>query len=205
VINRGGEKIAPREIDEVLMEHPGVMQAVTFAVPHSRLGEDVAAAVVLRKGASVTEREAREFLLARLADFKVPSQIVIVDEIPKGPTGKLQRIGLADKLASILSKQYEAPRNQVEEALATIWAEILGLEKVGVHDNFFVLGGDSLLATRLMSRLRSIFEVDIPLKTIFGDPTIAGQALLVEEAVLQQIEQLSEEEAKRMNTENQLH
>ena len=98
IINRGGEKVAPVEVDEVLMEHPAVHQAVTFAMPHDKLGEDVAAAIVLREGATATERELQDFANVRLAAFKVPRRIVILDEIPKGATGKLQRIGLARKL-----------------------------------------------------------------------------------------------------------
>jgi acyl-CoA synthetase (AMP-forming)/AMP-acid ligase II len=98
IINRGGEKIAPREVDEALMAHPAVAQAVAFAVPHAKLGEDIAAAVVLRPEAEASERELRDFAATRLADFKVPRTILILDEIPKGPTGKLQRIGLADTL-----------------------------------------------------------------------------------------------------------
>jgi acyl-CoA synthetase (AMP-forming)/AMP-acid ligase II len=98
IINRGGEKISPREVDEVLMDHPAVRQVVTFAVPHDKLGEDVAAAVVLREGANVTEKELRGFAAERLAAFKVPRTVVFLEEIPKGATGKLQRIGLAQKL-----------------------------------------------------------------------------------------------------------
>jgi acyl-CoA synthetase (AMP-forming)/AMP-acid ligase II len=98
IINRGGEKISPLEVDEVLMHHPAVMQVVTFAMPHEKLGEDVAAAVVLREGQSLTERELRDFASTRLADFKVPRKILFMAEIPKGATGKLQRIGLAAKL-----------------------------------------------------------------------------------------------------------
>ncbi|HVY07404.1 MAG TPA: acyl--CoA ligase [Burkholderiales bacterium] len=98
IINRGGEKISPREVDEVLMDHPSVQQCVTFAVPHEKLGEDVAAAVVLREGKDASEKDLREFAAVRLADFKVPRKIVILAEIPKGATGKLQRIGLAQKL-----------------------------------------------------------------------------------------------------------
>ncbi len=98
IINRGGEKISPREVDEVLMDHPAVIQAVTFAMPHEKLGEEVAAALVLGEGESVSESEVREFAGSRLAAFKVPRRVVILDEIPKGPTGKLQRIGLAEKL-----------------------------------------------------------------------------------------------------------
>jgi acyl-CoA synthetase (AMP-forming)/AMP-acid ligase II len=98
IIIRGGEKISPREIDEALMDHPAVLQAVCFATPHDKLGEDVAAAVVLREGAAATEAELRAFLAERCAAFKVPKRIIFLAEIPKGATGKLQRIGLAQKL-----------------------------------------------------------------------------------------------------------
>jgi acyl-CoA synthetase (AMP-forming)/AMP-acid ligase II len=98
IINRGGEKISPREVDEVLMDHPAVQQVVTFAMPHAKLGEEVAAAIVLREGRQASEQELREFAARRLADFKVPRKILILPEIPKGATGKLQRIGLAQKL-----------------------------------------------------------------------------------------------------------
>ena len=98
LINRGGEKISPLEVDTVIMDHPAVAQVVTFAVPHDKLGEDIAAAVVLREGAACDERELRAFVGSRVADFKVPRKIVFLTEIPKGATGKLQRIGLAEKL-----------------------------------------------------------------------------------------------------------
>ncbi|HWE25267.1 MAG TPA: acyl--CoA ligase [Myxococcales bacterium] len=98
LINRGGEKIAPIEIDVVLMGHPAVQQCVTFAVPHEKLGEDIAAAVVLREGMACTERELREFAARHLEHWKVPRKFHFVREIPKGRTGKLQRIGLAAKL-----------------------------------------------------------------------------------------------------------
>jgi acyl-CoA synthetase (AMP-forming)/AMP-acid ligase II len=98
IINRGGEKISPKEVDEVLMGHPAVQQVVTFAIPHERLGEELGAAIVLREGMEATEGEIREFAAARLADFKVPRKVVMMDEIPKGPTGKLRRIGLAEQL-----------------------------------------------------------------------------------------------------------
>ena len=98
IINRGGEKVAPLEVDEVLLGHHAVAQACTFAVPHAKLGEEVAAAVVLVDGAEVTDRELRDFVGERLADFKTPRRFAFVDEIPKGPTGKIQRIGLAKAL-----------------------------------------------------------------------------------------------------------
>jgi len=98
IINRGGEKISPLEVDNVLMDHPAIAQVVAFAAPHVTLGEEVAAAVVLREGHSATEREIRDFAAQRMVGFKVPRRIIIVEELPKGATGKLQRIGLAKRL-----------------------------------------------------------------------------------------------------------
>jgi oxalate/formate antiporter len=101
LINRGGEKISPLEVDGVLMEHPAVAQCLTFAMPHTMLGEDVAAAIVLREGMSAADHELRDYAATRLAQFKVPRKIVFLEEIPKGATGKLQRIGLAEKLGLV--------------------------------------------------------------------------------------------------------
>ncbi|MEX1036423.1 MAG: acyl--CoA ligase [Sneathiella sp.] len=101
IINRGGEKISPREVDEILLNHPAVEQVVTFALPHDKLGEDVAAAVVLKEGHSASEAELRDFAGKSLAAFKVPRSITLLDEIPKGATGKLQRIGMAEKLGLV--------------------------------------------------------------------------------------------------------
>ena len=101
IINRGGEKISPREVDEVLMDHPAVAQVVCFAIPHPKLGEEVGAVVVLREGAQAAERELQAFVAQRLADFKVPAKVLFMDEIPKGATGKLQRIGLAARLGLV--------------------------------------------------------------------------------------------------------
>jgi acyl-CoA synthetase (AMP-forming)/AMP-acid ligase II len=98
IINRGGEKVSPREVDEILMDHPAVAQVVCFGMPHPKLGEEVAACVVLREGQTVTERELQTFVGGRAAEYKVPKKILFMDEIPKGATGKLQRIGLAAKL-----------------------------------------------------------------------------------------------------------
>lgn len=212
IINRGGEKISPREVDEVLMDHPAVAQAVTFAVPHPRLGEDVAAAVILRENVAVDERELRKSIFNRLADFKVPSQILIVDEIPKGPTGKLQRIGLADKLASKLKAEYVPPGNPIEDIIARIWADVLGIDRLSIYDNFFIMGGDSLMATRVVSRLRKAFNIELPIPTIFKEPKVVDLAAAIDEALrkngaqddsemlqaLDELEDLSEEEAQRL-------
>jgi acyl carrier protein len=212
IINRGGEKISPREVDEVLMDHPAVAQAVTFAVPHPRIGEDVATAVVLRKDSVVDERELRKLVFNRLSDFKVPSQILIVDQIPKGPTGKLQRIGLAEKLASRLKADYVPPRNPIEDIIARIWMDLLGLDRVSIYDNFFILGGDSLMATRVVSRIRQAFNVELPVPTIFHEPKVVDLAAVIDKKLrkggvrddseiikeLEGLEDLTEEEAKRI-------
>ena len=101
IINRGGEKISPKEIDDVLIAHPAVKQAVTFALPHAKLGEDVAVAVVREDSETLTAAGLRKFARERLTDFKVPKTVCFVEEIPKGPTGKLQRSGLAEKLGLV--------------------------------------------------------------------------------------------------------
>jgi acyl-CoA synthetase (AMP-forming)/AMP-acid ligase II len=128
IINRAGEKVSPGEVEDVLLGHPDVEQAVSFAVPHERLGEDVGAAVVLREGSRTTERELQEHAAGQLADFKVPSVVAVVDEIPTGATGKLQRIGLAERLGigevgdGASTSSYVAPRTPFEEEIAQLWA-----------------------------------------------------------------------------------
>ncbi|MGI9046870.1 MAG: AMP-binding protein [Burkholderiales bacterium] len=179
IINRGGEKISPREIDEALLNHPAIAQAVAFAVPHALLGEDLAAAVVLKQNTQATEREIREFLFGCLADFKVPSQVLIVDQIPKGATGKVQRIGLVDKLADVLTKARIAPRNEIERIIAELYAEVLKTVEFGVDDNFFALGGDSLRAAQVAVRIQAIFDIDLTSALIFKQPTVAELAVAV--------------------------
>jgi acyl-CoA synthetase (AMP-forming)/AMP-acid ligase II/acyl carrier protein len=159
IINRGGEKISPREVEEVLMEHPAVAEVAAFAIPHAELGEDVAVAIVLRENASATQREIRKFAEVRLADFKVPRQVVFIDEIPKGATGKVQRNSLATKLGlptpnqtkPVLEEAFVVPRTPVELLIAKIWQDVLGLDRVSVYDNFFDLGGHSLLAMQVIA------------------------------------------------------
>lgn len=180
IINRGGEKISPREVDEALLDHPAVAQVVTFAVPHASLGEDVASCVVRRNGASCTEQELREFAFTRLADFKVPTRVVFVESIPKGPSGKLQRIGLHKHLAEFLQTEYEAPSGPIETLVAEVWAEILPVDRVGRNDNFFSLGGDSLMAKRIMARIQAAFELELPFDAAFRAPTITNLAALIE-------------------------
>ncbi len=205
IINRAGEKVSPREVDEVLLEHEAVSQAVTFATPHPTLGEDVVAAVVLCDGCKITEDELRAFVFARLVPAKVPTQILIVTSIPKGPTGKIQRIGLHDKLAWLLRAEYVAPRTPLEETLVTLWTEALEVEQVGVHDNFFTLGGDSLRAMRVTNRILDRLGVAPTAAELFRQPTIAQFSLVIERAqegqltkLLEYVDQLSDEEVNKL-------
>jgi len=185
LINRGGEKISPVEVDEVLMDHPAVLQALTFAIPHATLGEEVAAAVVLRESSRVTERVLRDFVSMRLAYFKTPRRIVFVDAIPKGATGKPQRIGLAERLQigamqpETRRAEHVAARNAVEEIVADLWADVLGSATPGVHDNFFDVGGDSVHATLLVSRVREALAVELSVIDFFDAPTVADVAAVV--------------------------
>jgi acyl-CoA synthetase (AMP-forming)/AMP-acid ligase II/acetyltransferase-like isoleucine patch superfamily enzyme/acyl carrier protein len=176
IINRGGEKVAPKEVDEILSQHPAVSQAITFGVPHPTLGEDVAAAVVLKTNATVAESDIIEFCAARLANIKVPNQLLIVDEIPKGPTGKLQRIGLADTLADQLASKsrtnFVAAETSTEKQLADIWKNVLKVDHVGVRDNFYALGGDSLSMVVMMADVEGRFGEPIPLDSFLKAPTI---------------------------------
>jgi len=189
MINRGGEKISPLEVDEVLLSHPTIQQAVTFAVKDVLLGEDVAAAVIVKTGTSVTEREMREFVAGQLAYFKVPRNILFLDELPKGPTGKIQRIGLAERLGLTSNRQLSmaraekdivAPRSQTEKDLARLFAETLGVDLISIHDNFFERGGDSVMATHVVTRVRDSWNMDLTISGFFDMPTIAELAEAME-------------------------
>jgi oxalate---CoA ligase len=181
IINRGGETIAPAEVDEVLLSHPAIEQAITFPVPHPTLGEDVAAAVVPRQGATVSGTEIREYVVARLSGFKVPRRVLIVTEIPKGPTGKIPRRSVAEKLGLLdaggaklkADSAYAAPAGSLESQLVQLWEELLGVRPIGVHDNFFELGGDSLLAVQMILRVEKLVGKRVPLVTLFAGPTVS--------------------------------
>lgn len=211
IVNRGGEKISPREVDEALLDHPAVAQATAFAVPHATLGEDLAAAVVLHPGADLNEAELREHLFGKLADFKVPSRIVFLDEIPKGPTGKIQRSSLHEKLGAALVSVYAEPKTEDERLLAGVFREVLSVEQVGVNDNFFALGGDSLRGAQVISRINRDRGLEMPIPALFQHPTIAQLAAAMSEAqqahmanLIAHVEQLSDEEVMRLLQENPL-
>jgi amino acid adenylation domain-containing protein len=199
IINRGGDKIAPREIDDALVEHPSVLQAVAFGVPHPTLGEEPAAAVVLRTGAGGHPEDLRAHLAGRLAPYKVPRQVVLVDAIPKGATGKLQRSGLAAKLgleAGIdpapvshgvssdpddVAGSAGAEPSALQSALLAVWATVLDEEPRSLDADFFTLGGDSLRAMSLIGQVQDAFGVELEVADVFSEAsTVRGMATTIE-------------------------
>ena len=195
IINRGGEKISPREVEEALLSHPNVLQAVAFAVPHEALGEEIAAAVV-SNDEDLSQRELQKFVYRRLAHFKVPRQVFFLDEVPQGFTGKFQRFGLAETLGLekilVNDMKFESdnvpPSNPIEEQIALVWQEVLGISKVGLNHRFLDVGGDSLTATRLIALLRDRLDIELSLIDFFDAGTISEQADIVREILLHEIE-----------------
>ncbi len=181
LINRGGEKVSPGEVEDRLAEHPAVAEAVVFPLPHPTLGEEVAAAVVLRPSMRAAEPDLRQFVALSLADFKVPCRVLVVDEIPKGPTGKVPRQDLAEHFCNLLATPSVAPQDSLEEALTRIWTEELEIAHVGVHDNFFELGGDSLRATRMCARVQAATGRALSVATVYKWPTVAQLAKVLQE------------------------
>lgn len=181
VINRGGQKVSPLEVEEVLLAHPAVLEAGVFAIPHAKLGENVAAVVVLRENSEATSDQLRQFARKRLAAYKVPSLIRSVAALPKGASGKVKRNALAELIsASHDDDETQLPRNALETQLAEIWADLLELPQVGVDQDVFALGADSLAATQMRSRLRERFNVDFSFEDIFDCATVGALAARLE-------------------------
>ena len=128
----------------------------------------------------------------------------MLESLPLTPNGKPDRRALRTikDNAYLSNKEIIAPRTPVEETLADAWRNVLHLERVGVHDNFFDSGGHSLLATQLVSRVREAFQVELPLRSLFDNPTIAGLALVIEQALIEKIEEISDEDAERLLNRN---
>jgi acyl-CoA synthetase (AMP-forming)/AMP-acid ligase II/thioesterase domain-containing protein/acyl carrier protein len=187
IINRGGEKVSPPEVDAAMMSHPKVIEATSFAIPHPTLGEEVAAAVVIEPGATVTEQDLSRYLLDRLTGFKVPRCIVFTDEIPKSDAGKVQRHKLAEELGVGIdqspTKGQKSNRkpSPLEYRLLMLWKWTLKNPRIGLDDNFFMLGGDSLQAVDLVLQMEKVFKCRLPVATLFKAGTVAEMAVLLED------------------------
>ncbi len=200
LIIKGGVNIAPRQIDEVLESHVAVLEAAAVGIPDRYFGEDVVAFVVLRSAASADERELLAFCESRLGHFKTPSRIHFLRELPKGPSGKVQRLKLLDPaiLASValtsepetaveaesganVETNLRSEGSSIEQVIATAWAEVLGKPAVDLETNFFALGGDSLAAIQCLSKLRNKLPMVLSLSDFFENNTVGEQATLVRE------------------------
>ncbi|MBA3714471.1 MAG: FkbM family methyltransferase [Pyrinomonadaceae bacterium] len=149
---------------------------------------------VNQNGQAVSSSELRSFVQQKLPEYMVPSAFVLLDELPLTANGKVDRQALPAP-ERVRAERTSTPLTPVEEILAGIWSEVLGVEQVGVHDNFFELGGHSLLLTRVVSRVRGAFQVELPLRSLFEEPTVAKLALMIEDILTKEIEELTEDEA----------
>ena len=193
LIIKGGMNIAPKQIDEILESHPAVLEAAAVGVPDRYVGEDVVAFAVLREGVNCDEGELLSFCESRLGHFKTPSRIHFVRDLPKGPSGKVQRLKLQEELAerslsltesgiqdqTRSSDKAQATSTQIEETIAETWASLLKLSSVSPQTNFFSLGGHSLLAIQCLARLRDKLTIRMSLSDFFENPTVAEQAALI--------------------------
>lgn len=180
-----GFRIELAEIESVLTQHPAVREAAVLARESASDEKRLTAYVALEPGAAPTGAELRSFLRQKLPEYMTPSVFVELDALPLTPNGKVDRRALPapDSMRSELAGTWVAPRTLVEEALAGIFSKVLGAAQVSIHDSFFDLGGHSLLATQALSRVREAFQVELPLRSLFEAPTVAGLAERVEAAM----------------------
>ncbi|MDF5723373.1 MAG: amino acid adenylation domain-containing protein [Rhizonema sp. PD37] len=183
-----GYRIELGEIEALLSQHPDVRQAAVIAREDTKSDKRLVAYIVLNQKLEANTTTLKRFLEEKLPNYMVPGVFVILDSLPLTPNGKVDRRNLPvpDRSRPNLEEIFVAPRNAIEEKLALIWAELLGLEQMGVNDNFFHLGGHSLIATQMLSRMREVFTVELSFHQIFENPTIGSLAQLI---ALGQVEQ----------------
>ncbi|WP_335871247.1 non-ribosomal peptide synthetase [Bacillus sp. 2205SS5-2] len=176
-----GYRIELEEIERVLMEHPSVQEALTI-VHEDKVGDKSLVMYVVQKAKNkIQSTELRQYLKGILPEYMVPSACMFLEAFPLNQNGKVDRQALPDPVESSFElSEYVAPRNTVEQVITDVWCEVLGNEKVGVHDNFFTIGGHSLLATTVVYRLRSALNTELSMQTLFEHPSVAKLALVVE-------------------------
>ena len=190
-----GVRIELGEVEYALRSHPAVTDAAVLAWTASP-GDKRLAAYVVAPGC--TAAELTEHARTLLPVYAVPGSLAVLTELPRSASGKLNRRALPPPEATETADEYVAPRTATEEVLAEIWSAVLGLDRLGVHDDFFAVGGHSLLATRAIGRMRQVFAADLPLPLMFEQPTVARAAAAVEEIVLAEVAELSDDEARQL-------
>ena len=214
-----GHRIELGEIESVLARHPAVRECVVLAREDSPGDKRLVAYVVINdserglqdaskpgtlpapkrpEGRVPAAGELHNFLKTKLPDYMIPSAFVLLDKLPLTANGKIDRRGLPAPTRQGADENIVAPRTPTEVALAEIWREVLRVERVGIHDNFFELGGHSLLMTQVITRVREAFQIELPMRRFFESPTLAGLAAAVEELLVEEIEQLSDDQARRL-------
>ncbi|MEH2094791.1 amino acid adenylation domain-containing protein [Nostoc sp.] len=186
-----GFRIELGEIEALLSQHADVQQAVVIAREDIPGDKRLVAYLVPKQKVDLSVNTLKGFLQEKLPHYMMPAVFVILDSLPLTPNGKVDRQNLpaCDRTRPDLEERFVAPRNPIEEKLAAIWAELLGLDLIGVNDNFFYLGGHSLIATQMLSRLREVFPVELSFGQIFENPTIASLAQLLTQDNKEQHEQ----------------
>ncbi|HKI03180.1 MAG TPA: phosphopantetheine-binding protein, partial [Thermoanaerobaculia bacterium] len=196
-----GYRVELGEIEAVLASHPAVHDAVVLAQGGTAPGEKrLNAYVVADSAAGLDVGAMRAFLKDRLPEYMVPAGFLFLEALPLTPNGKVDRRALPsiDHEKPAGRGEYVAPRTEIEEALANICGEALGVEKLGIHDDFFELGGDSLMAIRAIFRIRKAVGVELQVRSFFDAPTVASLAEVIEELILAQIEDLTDEEVHEL-------
>ncbi|HEY3566790.1 MAG TPA: condensation domain-containing protein, partial [Thermoanaerobaculia bacterium] len=178
-----GQRIELAEVETALARHPALRQAAVAVRGSGSGSRRLVGYAVFREGAAAEPAELRAFLAESLPDAMIPSAWVTLDHLPLTPSGKVDRRALPAPEAEGGDDASRAPRDPAEELMAAIWGEVLGIRRLGIHDDFFELGGHSLLATQVMSRVREAFGVEIPLRRLFEGPTVAELAKAVEAAL----------------------
>lgn len=207
-----GFRIELEEIEKALRTHPGIRQAVTVASDGNGREAQLLAYFVSKGETTPAQGELRTFVQAILPDYMLPAHFLLLEELPLNPNGKVNysALPLPDGTRPEISSTFVTPRTSVEKALAAVWSDILGLDNVGIHDNFFELGGNSLSATRMLFKVRHLFQIEVPLRSIFETPTVEGLSLFITQSfmgnqssdeslnIINELEDMSDEEAIRL-------
>ena len=211
-----GYRVELGEVERALLAHPEIQQAAVVASPGENAEPYLAAYLVPRRGDALAVDEIVGFLRNQLPDYMIPLRFSFLTSLPVS-NGKLDRKALPhlQKSRPEMNCPYQAPRSEIELTLSSIWSEVLGIDKVGIHDNFFALGGHSLAASRVVARIVEHVRLDLPLRALFDSPTVADMATVIStyqekrldedglSRLLEELENMSDEKARRLLAEPQ--